>query len=186
MGFDIDQLRAAEKTAVANSLYFKGYCVSWLDGVLDMKLEMQRQVRYYQAFIASTPVPSSYLKPEHRNTSDSQWIGRLGHVTLCHLNVDSVLWLHYSFFSEYLTRTSPGWLGLIEKEYIERLFTEKNHSPFWCKTQDCRTNARGRWEALVKGDFERDCTNAPDSGADNLYDYIEALFASQEGSFQNW
>jgi hypothetical protein len=82
--------------------------------------------------------------------------------------------------------TSPGWLGLIDKEYKEKLFTEQNHNVLWCKTQTCRTNTRGRWEALVKEDIERDYMNAPDGDADDCYDYIEALFASQEGSFQNW
>jgi hypothetical protein len=82
--------------------------------------------------------------------------------------------------------SSPGWLGLIDKEFKEKLFTKENQNILWCETQNCRTNTRGRWEALVKEDLEREYMNAPDNCTDDCYDYLEASFASGDGSFQNW
>lgn len=82
--------------------------------------------------------------------------------------------------------TSPGWLGLIDKEFKEKLFTKENQNVLWCETPNCRTNTRGRWEALVKENLEREYMNTPDNEAENWSDYLEALFASHQGSFQNW
>jgi hypothetical protein len=81
---------------------------------------------------------------------------------------------------------SPGWLGMLDKQFKEKLFTHDNQYVLWCKKPDCRTNKRGRWEALIKENAERAYKNTLDSGTNDCWDYEEARTASEEGSFQNW
>jgi hypothetical protein len=82
--------------------------------------------------------------------------------------------------------TSPGWLNLVDKSSIERLFTPDNRHILWCDTPSCRTNTRGRWEALVKEDLEREYHKSPNVDEHEFFDYREAKIASQDGAFQNW
>ncbi|TWU78635.1 hypothetical protein ED733_005348 [Metarhizium rileyi] len=102
------------------------------------------------------------------------------------LNYGGSVTLSYQYVWRVQRPTSPGWLGLIDQGFKRMLFSEENRNILWCETPGCRTNTRGRWEAIVKADSERGYMEASDDEASHHYDYIEAMFASHESSFQNW
>ncbi|OAQ65044.1 F-box domain, cyclin-like protein [Pochonia chlamydosporia 170] len=82
--------------------------------------------------------------------------------------------------------TSPGWLSLLDKEWQQMHFTEDNRHVLWCDVPHCRTNRRGRWEALVKEESEREYLESNGDNSQDFWDYKEAMIASESGSFQNW
>lgn len=82
--------------------------------------------------------------------------------------------------------TSIGWLSLLDKEYMERLFTEENKYALWCDMAFCATNKSGRWESLVKENSKREHLKAQENGLGGYWDYDEATRASENSSFQNW
>lgn len=108
-----------------------------------------------------------------------------GAVYTWHMGASHVI-LSFRYVWHIQRPTSPGWLGLIDQEVKKKLFTKENQNVLWCETPNCRTNTRGRWEALVKENLEREYMNTPDNEAENWSDYLEALFASDQGFFQNW
>lgn len=108
-----------------------------------------------------------------------------GAVYTWHMGASHVI-LSFRYVWHIQRPTSPGWLGLIDQEFKKKLFTKENQNVLWCETPNCRTNTRGRWEALVKENLEREYINTPDNDAQNWSDYMEALFAGHFGSFQNW
>lgn len=65
-------------------------------------------------------------------------------------------------------------------------FTEDNRHVLWCDVPHCRTNTRGRWEALVKEESEREYLKSKGDNSEDFWDYKEARIASERGSFQNW